>query len=66
MPASDVLVTANFSQSTGISRVENAAQVTGVEYINLAGVSSSKPFKGVNIVKTTYSDGSVVVSKVVR
>lgn len=66
MPASDVLVTANFSQSTGISRVENAAQVTGVEYINLAGVSSSKPFKGVNIVKTTYSDGSVVVSKTVR
>lgn len=66
MPASDVLVTANFSQHTGISRVDNAAQVTGVEYINLAGVSSSKPFKGMNIVKTTYSDGSVVVTKVVK
>ena len=66
MPASDVLVTANFSQHTGISRMDNTAQVTGVEYINLAGMSSSKPFNGVNIVKTTYSDGSVVVSKVVR
>lgn len=66
MPASDVLVTATFSQHTGISRVENAAQVIGVEYINLAGVSSSKPFNGVNIVKTTYSDGSVVVSKIVK
>lgn len=66
MPASDVNISATFSQHTGISRVENAAQVTGVEYINLAGVISSKPFNGVNIVKTTYSDGSVVVSKVVR
>ena len=66
MPASDVLVTANFSRHTGISRLDNTVQVTGVEYINLAGMSSSKPFNGVNIVKTTYSDGSVVVSKVVR
>ena len=66
MPASDVLVTANFSQHTGISRVENSAQVIGVVYINLAGMSSDKPFNGVNIVKTTYNDGSVVVSKVVR
>lgn len=66
MPASDVLITANFSQHTGISHVENAAQVTGVEYINLAGMSSSKPFKGVNIVKTTYSNGSVVISKIVK
>ena len=66
MPASDALVTANFSQHTGIGRVENTAQVIGVEYINLAGMSSDKPFNGVNIVKTTYSDGSVVVSKVVR
>lgn len=66
MPASDVLVTASFSQHTGIGRVESAAQVTGVEYINLAGMTSSKPFSGVNIVKTTYSDGSVVVSKVVK
>lgn len=66
MPASDVLVTASFSQHTGIGRVESAAKVTGVEYINLAGMTSSKPFSGVNIVKTTYSDGSVVVSKVVK
>ncbi len=66
MPASDVLITANFAQHTGISRVENAAQATGVEYINLSGVTSSKPFNGVNIVKTTYSDGSVVVSKMVK
>ena len=66
MPASDVLVTARFSQHTGIDRVESAAQVSGVEYINLAGMTSSKPFSGVNIVKTTYSDGSVVVSKVVK
>ncbi len=66
MPASDVNINATFSQHTGIGRVDNAAQVTGVEYVNLAGVSSNKPFSGLNIVKTTYSDGSVVISKVVR
>ena len=66
MPASDVLISATFSMHTGITRVDNSAQVKGVEYINLAGMSSSKPFNGVNIVKTTYSDGSVVITKTVR
>ena len=67
MPASDVLVTANFrSQSTGIDRAECAAEVTGVEYINLMGVTADKPFNGVNIVRTTHSDGTVVISKVIK
>ncbi len=66
MPASDVLITARFSQHTGINSLVSTASVAGVEYINLAGVTSSKPFNGVNIVKTTYTDGSVVVSKVVK
>ena len=38
----------------------------GTEHINFAEITSSKPFNGVNIVKTTYADGSVVISKVVR
>lgn len=67
MPASDVLVTANFrSQSTGIGRAECAAEVTGVEYINLMGVTADKPFNGVNIVRTTHSDGTVIISKVIK
>ncbi len=68
MPASDVLVTANFYEMevTGVEGLGNAAQVTAVEYFNLIGMNSSKPFNGVNIVRTTYSDGTVVVSKVVK
>ncbi len=66
MPASDMLVTAYFEQITGIENVERAAQVTGVEYVNLIGVTSRKPFTGLNIVRTTYSDGTVKVTKVVK
>lgn len=67
MPASDVLVTANFriAPPTGIERV-NSSEVTSVEYINLMGVTSNKPFNGVNIVRTTFGDGTVVISKVVK
>ena len=66
MPASDVLVTANFTQSTAIESIANASQVTSVEYYNLAGMRSSKPFSGMNIVVTRYSDGSKAVEKIVK
>lgn len=66
MPASDVLVTATFSQSTAIESVKNAAQVTGVEYYNLAGVSSNKSFSGMNIIVTRYSDGTTTATKAVK
>lgn len=66
MPASDVLVTATFSQSTAIESVKYAAQVTGVEYYNLAGVSSNKPFSGMNIIVTRYSDGTTIATKAVK
>lgn len=66
MPASDVLVTANFAVSTGISTIDNAKQVSSVEYYNLAGMRSSKPFTGMNIVVTRYSDGSTTATKVVK
>ena len=66
MPASDVLLTANFSHSTGVEKIDNAAQVVGVDYYNLAGMRSSKPFNGMNIVVTRYSDGSKTTTKVVK
>lgn len=65
MPASDVLLTANFSKHTGIERIDNTAQAVSVEYVNPAGVISSKPFNGLNIIITRYSDGSKTVSKAV-
>ena len=66
MPASDVLITANFSVSTGISTIDNAKQVSSVDYINLAGVRSNVPFDGINIVVTRFTDGTTTVTKLVK
>lgn len=37
-----------------------------VTYVNAQGMQSSKPFDGLNIVVTRYSDGSTTTSKMVR
>ncbi|MBQ3960330.1 MAG: hypothetical protein II683_00895, partial [Muribaculaceae bacterium] len=44
----------------------NAKAVAGVKYYNLAGVESNKPFDGVNIMVTTYTDGTKAAAKVVK
>ena len=44
----------------------NAAFVESVTYINAQGVMSNKPFDGMNIVITRYSDGSTKTTKMVR
>ena len=41
-------------------------QVLGHTYYNLAGMSSSTPFDGVNIVVTRYSDGTTSAAKVMK
>ncbi len=41
-------------------------EVIGVSYFNLQGMQSDKPFDGVNIVITRYSNGTVSTTKVVR
>ena len=38
-------------------------EVVGVDYVNVAGMISDKPFQGVNIVVTRYSDGSKTTEK---
>ena len=40
--------------------------VVSVSYYNLMGVESKKPFEGINIVVTRYSDGSTSATKVLR
>ncbi len=40
-----------------------AKQVVGVTYYNVTGLSSERPFEGVNIVVTRYSDGSISTAK---
>ncbi len=51
---------------TGVEGVAANKQVVGVKYINAAGMQSNNPFEGVNIVVTTYDDGSQKVTKVIR
>ena len=50
---------------TGITDV-NGKAVKSVKYVNVAGVVSDKPFSGVNIVVTEYTDGSRTTSKMLR
>lgn len=40
--------------------------ITSISYYNMMGVKSDKPFDGINIIVTTYSDGSRTSKKVLR
>lgn len=51
---------------TAINRVGTEAQVVGIEYVNIAGMRSSAPWQGINIVVTRYSDGTTTTTKVVK
>ena len=65
MPAEDVAITVTFEVRTGIDTL-NAENVKSVRYYNAAGVESSTPFQGINIVVSEMTDGSKTVSKVVK
>ena len=52
--------------STSLNSVDADKSVAGVRYVNLAGMTSDKPFNGVNVVVTTYSDGTISTAKVVK
>jgi hypothetical protein len=41
-------------------------QVAGVKYVNMAGMTSDKPFDGVNVVVTTFNDGTTSTAKVIK
>ena len=51
---------------TSIGDVSHAASVVNVTYVNPMGQVSSRPFDGLNIVVTRYSDGRSTTCKVVR
>ncbi len=61
------LVSAPSNQtSTAVSDVEAAKTVANVKYVNLAGQTSGEAFSGVNIVVTTYTDGTTSAVKVIK
>lgn len=57
--------TINGGIPTGIETL-TARQVVSEKYYNPAGIESSTPFQGVNIVVTRYSDGSTTTTKILR
>ena len=52
--------------ATGVNDVNSAKEVKGVSYFNMMGVESAQPFDGVNIIVTTYTDGTQSAAKVLR
>ena len=54
------------NDNTGVENINADKQVAGVRYINVAGQESDTPFTGVNIVVTTYTDGTTSTVKVVK
>ena len=48
----------NYVVPTGVTTVDAGKQVVSRSYYNLAGMASDKPFQGINIEVTRYTDGS--------
>ncbi len=51
---------------TAIETSKLGKTVSSVKYVNLAGQTSSKPFNGVNVVVTSYTDGTTTTTKVMK
>ena len=54
------------SISTGVEDVDAEKTVAGVVYYNLLGVPSNRAHEGVNVVVTTYTDGTKSSMKIVK
>lgn len=55
-----------FDLPTGLFDIATDAHVLSTTYVNSLGMQSDKPFDGLNIVVTRYSDGTVTTIKVIR
>jgi hypothetical protein len=60
-----IVVKQNNTVPTAITDV-TAKTVRSIHYVNVAGQMSSKPFDGVNIMVTTYTDGTKASAKVIK
>ena len=59
----DVRIDKDISAVNEIGATKSVANVT---YYNLAGQQSAQPVEGVNIVVTTYTDGTRTTAKVIK
>lgn len=53
-------------ENTGVHDVETGKKVAEVTFYNVAGMASHRPHEGVNIVVTTFSDGSKKTVKIFK
>ena len=58
--------TSRINDGSGIENVVAGKEIAGVRYINVAGQESDMPFDGINIVVTTYTDGTSTTVKVIK
>lgn len=54
------------NENTAVMQLNGDKQVAKVTYINVAGQQSDSAFDGMNIVVTTYTDGTSSTSKVIK
>ena len=59
-------LTIGVNSTTASIETSAARAITSIDYYNIAGQHLSQPCKGVNIIVTTYSDGSRTTAKVNR
>ena len=52
--------------TTAISEVSSAKKAKAIRYYNTLGTESSHPFKGINIMVTTHTDGTTTAVKVLH
>ncbi len=57
---------ARVNDGSGVEQIVTDRQIARVRYINVAGQESDTPFDGVNIVVTTYTDGTSSTIKVMK
>ena len=53
-------------EGSAVDNIAAGKAVAGVKYYNVAGQAADKAFDGVNVVVTTYADGTQSVAKVVK
>lgn len=64
--ALDEPVVMELDNVTGVNGVNAGKTVASVKYYNVAGQAADKAFQGVNIVVTTYTDGTTSTVKVIK
>ena len=59
-------LTINVNPATAVSGIDAGREIQSVHYVNAIGQTSDRPFDGVNIVVTRYTDGTVTTAKIMK